>query len=46
MKEYTIELYTTIQVRAESEDEAINKAFEIVGNSNFSYEIYNEEDCN
>lgn len=30
MKEYTIELYATIRVTAESAEEAIDKAFEVV----------------
>ena len=45
MKEYTIELYTTIVVKAESEDEAIDKAFGIIGNRDLSYEISGEHDC-
>lgn len=45
MKEYTIELYTTIQVKAESEDEAVNKAFEVVSTRDLDYEVSCEEDC-
>lgn len=45
MKEYTIELYTTIKVKAESEDEAIDKAFEIVSTRDLAYEVSGEDDC-